>query len=444
MAKPCRTRVQKCISGIEFLPLFRRLLNSSDRIGIRLLVLGLLSSPFLSACVCYAQNQDVVCHDGDGEFEAESPAGVKVSVGPGRNDGLAARVCRAEIAWSDQKLVVASNAAEVDVDAFGIDLGVGAPVVALQVKQSKGDCCMEYEVYSLRQPPELVRRIKGGEFFGAADTDLDGHVEIWTDDAGAIDGFEGLRARDFDLPPPVVLRFMRGKLLDAGAEFRSAYDEKIEAERAKLTPVDLGDFKTSDGKLTDPTKYPATMFVRLKNLKSKILGIVWAYLYSGREKDAWRALAEMWPPVDLERIRAAILAARDRGIRSQIDGVSAPVPPGRQFHVKIFDGTTYVATTPGLTPKGAKAKQEIVSPRAILMERAPPATAGEIELSKTESQLELVIDSAGKVRSVEQVGKFDSVDAGLLRSTSGWKFIPAFSEGQPVACRILLGVSLRK
>jgi hypothetical protein len=67
-----------------------------------------------------------------------------------------------------------------------------------------------------------------------------------------------------------------------------------------------------------------------------------------------------------------------------------------------------------------------------------------MELAKTESQVEIVIDSAGKVRSVEQIGKIESVDEGLLRSTSGWKFIPAFSEGQPVASRILLGVSLRK
>jgi hypothetical protein len=78
------------------------------------------------------------------------------------------------------------------------------------------------------------------------------------------------------------------------------------------------------------------------------------------------------------------------------------------------------------------------------MERPPPSTPEEMELAKSESQVELVIDSAGKVRSVEQMGKFDVVDEGLLRSTSGWKFIPAFSQGQPVASRIFLGVSLRR
>lgn len=411
---------------------------------LRLPPLVLITLSLLLPCGSHAQTRDVLCRDGNGEFHAEFPTGVAVSVGPARNEGLAARVCAAELAWSDQKIAVASRAAEVDIDAFGVDLDVGAPVVALQVKASKNDCCMEYEIYSLRQPPTLVRRITGGAFFSAADTDLDGRVEIWTDDAAAIDGFENLPAGDFDLPPTVVLRFTAGRLLDVSREFRSFYDEKITFEKAKMTPADLGDFKTSDGKLNDPTPYPATLFVHMKATKVKILEIVWAYLYSGREEEAWRALGELWPVSDLERIRAAILSARDRGIRSQLDGTAKPVRRRHDVQVKIFDGTTYVASTPGLTPKDVKPKQEITAPRAILMERPPPATAEEMALAKTESQVELVIDSAGKVRSVEQLGKFDAVDEGLLRSTTGWKFIPAFSEGQPVASRIMLGVSLRK
>jgi hypothetical protein len=70
--------------------------------------------------------------------------------------------------------------------------------------------------------------------------------------------------------------------------------------------------------------------------------------------------------------------------------------------------------------------------------------AVEEELAQTESVLKLVIDSAGKVRSAEEIGKTQSLDEGLIKSTSNWKFIPAFSAGQPVASVILLGVSLRK
>jgi hypothetical protein len=326
-----------------------------------------------------------------------------------------------------------------------VDIGLGVPVAALQVKKSKEDCCMEYDVYSLHAPPMLLRRITGGSVFGAADTDLDGRIEIWTDDAAAVEGFENLRLRDLDFAPPVILRFSReGRLLDASAEFRPDFDEKIEAVRKKLNPQDLADFKTSDGKLA-PGSYPANRLSRLKSVKVKVLEIVWSYLYSGREEEAWKSLGEMWPAGDIDRIRAALLDTRAHGIHSQVDGVSTPVRPGREIHAKIFDGTTQVAQAPpGLAPKNLKAKPPITPPRAILMEREPPTTATEVEIAKSESTLVLVIDSAGKVRSVEQLGNPEAVDDGLLRSTKNWKFIPAFDNGEPVASRILLGVSLRR
>jgi len=250
--------------------------------------------------------------------------------------------------------------------------------------------------------------------------------------------------RDLDFAPPIVLRFVRGRLLDVSSEFQPYFDQKIADERAKLNPQDIGDFKSSDGKLASAAALPAGWLVRLRSVKVKVLEIVWSYLYSGREQEAWRSLAEMWPAADLDRIRAALLNARARGIRSQVDGVSTTVPTGREIHAKIFDGTTYVAATPGLTPKGAKPREEITPPKAILMERPPPVTPLEIELAQSESTLELVIDSAGKVRSVEVVGSAQSIDEGLLKSTSNWKFVPAFSTNDPVASRILLGVSLKK
>ena len=406
--------------------------------------LGLFLLSCLTASACHAQSRDVVCREGVGDFEAEFLTGVKVRVGPTRFGDLESRVCAAALSWSDQNLLITDSAFETDVDAFGVDLGVGAPVAALQLKKSKAECCMEYKIYSLRAPPVLLRTLTGGEFFSAADTDLDGRVEIWTDDAAAMEGFENLRLRELDFAPPVVLRFVRGRLLDASSEFQPFYDQKIADERAKLNPQDLGDFKTSDGKLASPAALPAGWLPRLRGVKMRVLEIVWSYLYSGRGDEAWRTLAEMWPAADLERIRTALLNARSRGIRSQVDGISTPVSPGSKNHAKIFDGTIVVSATPGLTPKGVKPKQEITPPKAILMERPPPVTAIEIEMAQSESTLKLVIDSAGKVRSVEALGNGQSVDAGLLRSTANWKFIPAFSNGEPVASQIFLGVSLKR
>src|SRR6202790_556817 len=152
------------------------------------------------------------------------------------------------------------------------------------LKQTKNECCMEYKIFSLRAPPVLLRNITGGEFFSAADTDLDGRVEIWTDDAASVQGFENLRLSDLDFAPPVVLRFERGRLLDASSEFQPYFDQKIAEERAKLTPQDLADFKSSDGRLAATAAVPAAQILRLRSVKVKVLEIVWSFLYSRREQ----------------------------------------------------------------------------------------------------------------------------------------------------------------
>jgi hypothetical protein len=259
-----------------------------------------------------------------------------------------------------------------------------------------------------------------------------------------VEGFENLRLHDLEFAPPVILRFERGRLLDASAEFQESFDQKIAAVRAKLDPADLADFKTSDGMLGPTAAIPAARLSRMRHAKARVLEIAWAYLYSGREKEAWKVLGEMWPAADLERIRAAMLAMRARGIRAQTDGISIPVHPGHEVHVKIFDGTVTVAALPEIAPKHFAPKQEITPPRAILMERPEPMTPDEREAAQSEATLKLVIDSAGKVRSAEPMGDAQRIDAALLSSTSNWKFIPAYSAGQPVASRILLGVSLRR
>jgi hypothetical protein len=444
MAKICQTRGacnnprSSSFSSYNLAP------SLPARFRFRLAALLLFSFICLTDSVCHAQSHDVICHEGAGEFEAGPNAGIRVHVGAARNGELAARVCAASLNWGNESLVISSAASDLDIDVFAVDLGLGPLVVTAQVKKSKVECCMVYNIYSLRTPPELLRSISGGQFFSAADTDLDGRVEIWTDDAASVEGFENLHLNDLDSPPPLVLRFARGRLLDVSSEFRPVFDRKIAELRAKLDPRVLADFKSSDGRLKPAADLAADRMLRLRNVKIKILEIVWSYLYSGREKEAWRSLAEMWPAADLDRIRAAIANAHAHGIRSQVDGVSTAVSPGRDRRAKIFDGTTTISATPGVTPKDVKPKPEIIPPRAMLMERPPPVTAVEIELSQTESLLKLVIDSAGKVRSVEQMNGSQTVDEGLLRSTVNWKFVPAFSEGQPVASRIFLGVSLRR
>src|ERR1700722_3435644 len=171
------------------------------------------------------QTRSVVCRGGDGKFDAQIYTGVRVHVGAARSEGgglatLAARACAAKLEWEKQDLPVVTGASQLDLDVFGVDLGDGVPVAALQIKKSDTDCCVDYGIYSLNKPPRLLRSITGGEFFSASDVDLDGRVEIWTNDAAIVNNnnFEGLSLGELDSAPTLVLRFAHGQLHDVSAE----------------------------------------------------------------------------------------------------------------------------------------------------------------------------------------------------------------------------------
>ena len=88
-----------------------------------------------AATACHAQSHAVVCSHGTGAFTAEFSTGVKVQVGPARNGELATRACEATLSWDKQKLVIPADASQSDIDVFGVNLGLGVPIVAFQVKE---------------------------------------------------------------------------------------------------------------------------------------------------------------------------------------------------------------------------------------------------------------------------------------------------------------------
>jgi hypothetical protein len=397
----------------------------------RSLLLSLLFC--VASSFCFGQTHDVVCDAGYGKFEVRFSTGVTVHVGAARNDSLSKRVCAATLAWDKQDLVVVPEASQVDIDVLGADLGLDTPVVAFQIKRfdSDSDSRNTYQIYSLKKPPRLLRTITGGDVFGAADTDMDSRIEIWTGDARAVDGFENLTLGELDFAPTIVLRFEKHRLVDVSSEFRSYFDRQISEVRSRLDPQELGDFKNSDGKLPTTSSLPVEQAHRLRVTKVKVLEIVWSYLYSRREQEAWQALAEMWPAADLDRIRASLLTAQTRGVRSEMDGVSAEPP---RVHSKKF---AYIYETPAnteakLADSRAGSLTADINPQAILIRRPPPQ-GGQIALPDSETSLDLVIDAAGKVRSAKAVG---DADKDLIAAAAQWKFIPAFRDGHPVACRL--------
>ncbi len=385
----------------------------------------------LSAC---QTRGPILCNRGDGNFDAEFRAGVKVHVGAARNGELATRACAAKLSWEKQELVVATGVAHLDLDAFGVDFGDGVPAAAFEIKKSDDECCMEYKIYSLEKPPRLLRTITGGDFYSASDVDLDGRVAIWTTDAAAVNGFENLALSELDSPPGVVFRFARGRLLDVSAEFQPHFDDAIARIRAGIRSQDLEDFKASDGKLTPTPAISAERLHHLRMVKIKVLEVVWAYLYSGREQDAWRSLAGMWPPADMDRIHAELVSARARGIHGQADGTSAASARGREKRAHIFDAVS----RPGPGPK-----LEVIPPTPILLLR-PPVSESQQQGAEPELFLDLVIDGAGKVRSAESSGKVKDADSDLINAALTWKFIPAFKGDRPVASRLRLAVSPRQ
>jgi hypothetical protein len=402
----------------------------------------------------------LVCDKGDGSFHGTLPDGapnrdIAVSVEAPKTSGFAARSCQAKLTWGKHELVVAPDAAQIDIDAMGADLGLGSLVVAFQLKPSETDPQIRYEIYSLSKPPQLLRTITGEDYFSAADTMLDGSVEIWTTDAAAIRGFEGLPRGVFDSAPTVVLRFEKKRLIDVSLQFRPYFDREIKTLHSQLDARQLSDFRQSDGKLSNEQwteNHPPALLAT----KVKVLEIVWCYLYSGREQEAWKTLAEMWPPSDLNRIRTAITDAQARGLRAQVDGVSHIVLPFRQSQRADIYET--VSSDPRLNDHISYGGLEYVhsdhvdtAPRQILLRIPPPRNAEHWAAGK---QMELVIDEAGKVRSARIMAPiFDNFsapeaasapstesDKDWLAAAAGWKYVPALKLGRPKPFHFMLVV----
>jgi hypothetical protein len=392
--------------------------------------------------------EEPLCSAGFGSFKSDFHTGVNVSVGAVKQAGFAGRMCSAKLEWEQQELVVAPSAYEVDLDAMGIDLGLGAPVATFQIRPTELDRFATYKIYSLKKKPQELRSITGGDDYSAADTDLDGKVEIWTHDAAAIDGFDNISFRSLEFPPTVVLRFEQKKLIEVNTEFLPEFDKQITALRAELNARDLGEFKQSNGTLVSASFVPVDQQQRLLKTKTKILEIVWSYFYSGREEDAWKALHEMWPEADAERVRTFMMQARARGIRAQVEGVSDRPPRSRLKKALVYDRLSGTDSehenplsadyAPGMSgpSKGEHLFEADTFPIPIMLRRPPPEKSSE-GAPTAEVTVDLVVDAAGKVRSAKAEGKTPDE---MVSYTESWKFIPAFKGGKPVATHLQMGV----
>ncbi|HEX4005765.1 MAG TPA: hypothetical protein VHX60_06295 [Acidobacteriaceae bacterium] len=405
---------------------------------------------------CSGQTQDVVCDQGNGKFETEFATGVTVRVGPALHAGFAARQCTATLTWNHDQIVAVPPTAQIDIDVLGADLGFGFPVAAFQVRDASDGWQSTYFIYSLEKNPHQVGTITGGDLYRASDADFTRNVAIWTTDAAAVNGFDDLTYADIDATPTVVLRYEHGKLTDVSANYLPHYDRQIAQVRAHLDAASLAAFRRSDGRLALGS-VPGAELVTLRKTKVKVLEIVWGYLYSGRTDQAWAELSTDWPPADLERAKAAILAARARGLASRVVAAEKkPSPSLWHRHPYIYatdassnarSGNAAPATVgigPGAMPMSngdddvMTLTQADTPPQYFLM-RGPPPSATRAAYADTEEKMTLVIDEAGKVWSAKMESPAD--DPELVADAKDWKFVPALRHGKAVACTYRMKVS---
>jgi hypothetical protein len=384
-----------------------------------------------------------------------------VTVETVQSGGFATQSCEAVLSWGSHHVVAVPGTEQIDIDVLGADLGFGVPVVAFDTRESVHDWRSNYEIWTLEKPPRLLRTLVGGDSYRAVDADFNRYVAIWTTDASAVEGFDGLAYSDYTSPPTIILRYEHGSLVDVSAWYRAKYDAQIRKLRSSLTSEDLADFKGSDGRLKFGSVLPPR-WIELRKTKAAVLEIVWAYLYSGRPDQAWAELQNAWPVSDEGRVKSAIIAAHGRGIDRQVEQIASsrlpvkweetpfvytylkPKDPSSKTTAKLNYGVPGLGGNLGpesLAEQGESNEVAAdIAPRQILMWRPAPSEEGETkQIMQSEETIELTIDEAGKVRSSRMI--VPKYDPGLASVALGWKFIPALRDGRPVAYRLKIVVN---
>jgi hypothetical protein len=109
--------------------------------------------------------------------------------------------------------------------------------------------------------------------------------------------------------PMVYFRIDRNKLRDVSPLHKADYERAIRKMRTDLSAKDLVRFRVIDEHWSK---------VNEEYTASRVLKIVLAYLYSGRQAEAHSTLRRMWPPFDQDRVWKLILKTKRQGILSQV------------------------------------------------------------------------------------------------------------------------------
>lgn len=165
-------------------------------------------------------------------------------------------------------------------------------------------------VIGLGPHPRVLATVKNGYGFWIENGCGDGRWHIWTAD----DAFQGdpelADVYHQDLFVPEVALDIRGnKLADVTPACKSHFDQRIAVIRSAITAQEIDAFKNR--RIKDE--------FRSGQVKGYILYIVFADLYSGRERIAQDELHRMWPADDEQRLWGWMLQRRSEGILVRLD-----------------------------------------------------------------------------------------------------------------------------
>jgi hypothetical protein len=197
----------------------------------------------------------------------------------------------------------------------GNDLNTdGLPDIVLVEIKRTADFRYSYFIISHSVNPPLVKEIRN-EYGIWFERSKDGRILIVTADDGFNNLPDMIDIYHYDLIIPELRFSLVGRSLkDVSSEIKRPYDDAIRRARAELSQSDINAFRA--GKIKD--EFDSGL------IKGRILTIVLSYLYSGRQREAWEELSNMWPPEDRERIQRVILDARARGSLRLLQGSTVP------------------------------------------------------------------------------------------------------------------------
>jgi hypothetical protein len=224
--------------------------------------------------------------------------------------------CRAVVLDSHKLVIFSELDTTFDIALSNRDVnGDGIPDLVLEGFSGGLHCCWTYYVISLGPKPSLLLKFENNREASFLEDEKGRGFYISTED-GEFDYFDGLCHAC--TPFPLVFLKIDGKrLVDISPECADAYDEIVRESRAALSAQDLAEV------VAMTTSSSESRAAGVGNGVRRMLEIVFAYLYSGRESRARQELQTMWPQFDQDRMWNLIQKQRREGILRYVDRAPA-------------------------------------------------------------------------------------------------------------------------